>query len=296
MEQKLETMKSLRFGVENEFEHISRSKMADAIQSVVGGTQTYEGGPHDAIAVTAPDGRKWRAMRDGSLQSGAEFVTPILGWDDIPVYQDVLRAIREAGAKTPDTTSQHVHVGAADLTAPQVANLVRSFYKQEKLIHAAFGTLDRRLARYTRPTDRGFVERVIEKKPQTMRELNEAWFGTYTPRPAHYDSHRYRSLNINPLWEDKQTVEFRFGNGTSHAGEARAMVVFCLAMVARAKLARAASGRNPREYDAATARYDFRVLLLHLGLIGDEFRTVRFNLLKRLKGSSAWRNGRPERR
>ena len=129
-----------------------------------------------------------------------------------------------------------------------------------------------------------------------MRELNEAWFGTYTPRPRHYDSHRYRSLNINPLWEDKRTVEFRFGNGTSHAGEARAMVVFCLAMVARAKLARAASGRNPREYDEATARYDFRVLLLHLGLIGDEFRTVRFHLLKRLKGSSAWRGGRPEGR
>ncbi len=47
-------------------------------------------------------------------------------------------------------------------------------------------------------------------------------------------------------------MEFRFGNGTTHAGEARAMAIFCLAMVAKAKLARAASGRNPREYNETT--------------------------------------------
>ena len=43
-------------GIENEFEHISRQRMADAILSVVGGRQTY-GGPHNAITVVAPDGR-----------------------------------------------------------------------------------------------------------------------------------------------------------------------------------------------------------------------------------------------
>lgn len=295
MNQKLETIKSLHLGIENEFEQISRQRMADAIQSVVGGHQTY-GGPHNAISVVAPDGREWKAMNDGSLRNGAEFVTPILGWDDLPTYQECIRAIRRAGAKTPETTSQHVHVGAADMTPQQITNLVRSFYKQEVLIHKAFGTLESRLQRYTRPMDRIFVDRIIARKPRTMRELNEAWFGTYTPNPAHYDGHRYRSLNINPLFESKRTVEFRFGNGTTHAGEARAMAVFCLAMVAKAKLAKAASGRNPREYNETTARFDFRVALLHLGLIGDEFKTVRQHLLKRLPGSSAWRNGRAESR
>ena len=85
---------------ENEFEHISRQRMADAIMSVVGGRQTY-GGPHNAITVVAPDGREWKAMSDGSLRDGAEFVTPILGWDDLPTYQEYIRAIRRAGAQTP---------------------------------------------------------------------------------------------------------------------------------------------------------------------------------------------------
>ena len=294
MNEKLEEIKSRKFGVENEFEEISRQRMADAIQSVIGGRQVRSGYAHNAIAVVAPDGREWKAMSDGSLRNGAEFVTPILGWDDLPTYQECIRAIRRAGAKTPSTTSQHVHVGAADLTPQQVANLVRSFYKQEVLIHKAFGTLESRLQRYTQPCDRAFVDRIIARKPRTMRELNEAWFGEYRPTFAHYDSHRYHSLNISPLFEEKRTVEFRFGNGTTHAGEARSMAIFCLAMVAKAKLARAASGRNPREYNETTARFDFRVALLHLGLIGDEFKTVRHHLLKRLPGSAAWRNGRPE--
>ena len=58
MNDKLETIKSLRYGVENEYENISRQKMATAIQSVVGGEITY-GGAHDAINVVAPDGRVW---------------------------------------------------------------------------------------------------------------------------------------------------------------------------------------------------------------------------------------------
>ena len=291
-DEKLQTFKSLTFGTELEYESISRQRMAEAIQGVVGGTIRH-GGPHNAITVTDPEGREWKAMDDGSLRNGAEFVTPILRWENIELLQAVVRAIRHAGAKTPATTSQHVHVGVADFTAEQLTNLVRIHYKQEKLIHKAFGTLETRLAHYTRPTDRDFVERILSRRPRTLDELNEAWFGRRQTFFAHYDGHRYRSLNLNPVWEPKRTVEWRFGNGTTHSGEAKTMVALCLAMAAKAKLARAASGRNPREYSEASAKYDMRVFLLHLGLSGDEFKSVRMHLLKRLPGSAAWKNGRP---
>ena len=291
-DEKLQTFKSLTFGTELEYENITRQKMAEAIQGVVGGTIRH-GGPHNAVTVTDPEGREWKAMDDGSLRNGAEFVTPILRWENIELLQAVVRAIRHAGAKTPATTSQHVHVGVADFTAEQLTNLVRIHYKQEKLIHKAFGTLETRLAHYTRPTDRDFVERILARRPRTLDELNEAWFGRRQAFFAHYDGHRYRSLNLNPVWEPKHTVEWRFGNGTTHSGEAKTMVALCLAMAAKAKLARAASARNPREYSEASAKYDMRVFLLHLGLSGDEFKSVRMHLLKRLPGSAAWKNGRP---
>ena len=293
-DEKLQTFKSLTFGTELEYENITRQRMAEAIQSVVGGRIDYQGGPHDTIAVIDAEGRAWKAMSDGSLRGGAEFVTPILKWENIELLQAVIRAIRHAGAKTPSTTSQHVHVGVAGWTAEQLTNLVRIHYKQEKLIHKSAGTLESRLNRYTRPTDRAFVDRILARKPHTLDELNEAWFGQRTTSFAHYDGHRYRSLNLNPVWEPKHTVEWRFGNGTTHSAEAKSMIALCLAMAAKAKMARAASARTPREYNEASAKYDMRVFLLHLGLSGEEFKNIRMHLLKRLPGSAAWKNGRPQ--
>ena len=37
-------------------------------------------------------------------------------------------------------------------------------------------------------------------------------------------------------------------------------------------------------------RYSFRVFLLNLGLIGDEFKNCRTHLLKHLDGNIAWRH------
>ena len=54
---------------------------------------------------------------------------------------------------------------------------------------------------------------------------------------------------------------------------------------------RAASSRK-RSFDPQSARYDFRVFLLHLGLIGDEFKTARKHLIAALPGDSAFKRGR----
>lgn len=59
--------------------------------------------------------------------------------------QECLRALRKAGAKTPECTSRHVHVGEQNFTARQIANIVRIFYKQDELILKAAWTLERRL-------------------------------------------------------------------------------------------------------------------------------------------------------
>ena len=48
----------------------------------------------------------------------------------------------------------------------------------------------------------------------------------------------------------------------------------------------------PIPFDPQSARYDFRVFLLHLGLIGDEFKTARKHLIAALPGDSAFKRGR----
>lgn len=182
----IEAAKALTFGTELEYTNISRERAARAIHTVVGGTVRYTGGSYDEWTVIAPDGRHWKAISDGSLTdraTSAEVVTPLLKWDDLETLQAVVRALRHAGAKTPDCTSQHVHVGIADFDARQIANIARIFYKQEELILKAAGTLERRLQHYTRRTDRAFIERLEKAKPTTRDALNRAWFGYANPPP-----------------------------------------------------------------------------------------------------------------
>ena len=64
-----------------------------------------------------------------------------------------------------------------------------------------------------------------------------------------------------------------------------------LAVAAKALNGRAASSRK-RSFDPQSARYDFRVFLLHLGLIGDEFKIARKHLIAALPGDSAFKRGR----
>jgi hypothetical protein len=290
-----ETMKSLSFGTELEYTNISRERAAKAIHKIVGGSIRYEGGGYDAWTVRAADNRVWKAVSDGSLGSratSAEVVTPILKWEDLPTLQEVVRELRKAGAKATNCTSQHVHVNVSDFEARQIANLARIFYKQEELVLKSAGTWEHRIDSYTRRTDRDFIERLEQAKPKTKTELNRAWFGYDNPNPAHYDSARYRALNLNNVWRIG-TAEVRAFNGSTHAGEIKSHIILCLAIAAKAKTAKAASSKNQRPYSEASAKYDMRVFLLRIGLIGAEFKNVRMHLLKRLPGSAAWKNGRP---
>ena len=133
-------MNERTFGCELEYEGIDREKAAKIVAEVTGGAARYEGYHLNNWVVTMPDGRKWQVVSDGSLNGGAEVVTPILKWEDIETLQKVVRALRARGAKANDRTGLHVHVGAADFGPSAIKNLVRTFYKQETLILKAAGT------------------------------------------------------------------------------------------------------------------------------------------------------------
>ena len=72
---------------------------------MVGGTVQHVGSPacYDPYDVVAPDGRRWRVMADASLNADrtrqAEVVSPILTYADLETLQEVVRAVRKAGAK-----------------------------------------------------------------------------------------------------------------------------------------------------------------------------------------------------
>jgi len=286
-------MRSLNYGVEIETVGLDKDAVARAIQRVVGGEARPNGSGWEVVAA---DGRVWRAVPDGSLSGcrNAEVVTPILAYSDLETLQEVVRALRAAGARTDDSCGIHVHVDGARFDAKTLTNLVRIVHKQERLIEAALGTQRRRLERYCRPISAEFMARLDAARPTTLEGFNTAWYGYHNRRPARYDSSRYAGLNLNSFFV-RRTIEIRAFEATLHAGKVKAYVQFVLALAAKALNAKSTSGKR-REYNAETSKYDFRVFLLGLGMIGDEFATARKHLLDHLGGSSAWKGERRDRR
>ena len=286
------------FGCELEYEGIGQQKAANIVARVTGGTATWRGTHLNNWEVKMEDNRVWQVVSDGSLcGTSAEVVTPICRYADIEMIQEVVRALRKGGAKVNERTGLHVHVGAADFTPENLKNLVRTFYKNEKLILKAAGTLPRRIARYTRETDRAFIDRICNLRNPSMNDINVGWFGRLNLSPYHYDEHRYRALNLNNFWgaNAKKTFEMRFWNGTTHAGELKSAILFGLLLAVRAKKAKASSARQ-RMLDPNNDRYNFRCFLIRIGGNGDLFKTMRHHLLKRLTGTSAWRRERLDAR
>ncbi len=289
-------MRTLRFGIEIETIGQTRNKVAEAIASITGGQVRHTGTPrcYDPWEVIAPDGRKWKVMADSSLSASfnyqAEVVSPILTYADIETLQEIIRAVRRAGAKVDASCGIHIHVDAAAFTPKAVCNLVKTVNKQEKLIEHALGITDRRRARWCKGINQTFLARIERERPTTLEALNRAWYGRYTPNPAHYNDTRYHGLNLHNVWF-RGTVEYRWFESTLHAGKIKAYIQFALALSAKAIGARSARSAR-RDFNPNTAKYDFRVFLLSLGLIGDEFKTARLHLLAGLGGSSAWKGER----
>ena len=303
-----EAMKAQTFGVEIEMNHITRKKAA-IIAAGFFGTNNYEykGGGYDKWVAYDENHRVWQFESDSSIhgpsEEKTELVTPILHYEDIETLQELVRILRKAGAVSnpQQGCGVHIHVGAEWHTPKTLRNLVNIMAAHEEILIHAISIAESRTSTYCKTTSQSFLKRLNEKKPTTMAELADIWYtennGRYD-RTAHYNNSRYHMLNLHATFT-KGTVEFRlfqFNNpghnfkGGLHAGQLKSYIQLCLAMNQAAKEAKNAS---PKKLDTDNEKYAMRCWLLRLGFIGDEFKTARDMLTRRLTGDAAFRHGRP---
>ncbi len=292
-------LQDLRFGIEIETVGQTRAMVAEAIKFVVGGTISRHGGYGYEPTYHVEDlaGRTWKVVHDGSLISvpahlRAEVVSPVLTYADLDQLQEVVRSLRTVRAKVDAKCGIHIHVDAAPFDAKQLCNLAKLVYKQEPLILHALGISAERLSSYTKPIDPAFITKLEQQRPQTKDALNVLWYGHSNHNPTHYDQTRYHGVNLHNVWY-RGTIEFRWFEATLHAGKIKSYVQLVLAIAAKALNARSAASAK-REFDPASAKYDLRVFLLRLGMIGAEFKTARKFLLENMPGNGAWKHGRPQ--
>lgn len=302
-------MKKQTIGVEVEMNNITREDAAKTAAAFFG-TGRYEytarRNGYETWSAWDGDGREWKFQKDVSIQGPdskkCEMVTPILTYGDIETLQEIIRKLRHAGAKSDATRGcgVHIHIGAKGHTPQTLRNLANIMASHESLLADALN-LDRgRMSRYCRTVDPRFLETLNRRKPKTMAKLADIWYTSQNAgygRDAHYNDSRYHMLNLHATFT-KGTVEFRLFqfdapadgklNGL-HAGQLKSYIQLCLALSQMAKEVRTAS---PRPQQNENPKYAMRTWLLRLGFIGDEFKTARELLTKRLAGDTAFRNGR----
>ena len=300
MSDKFGGIKTRKFGIEIEMTGITRCEAAKAIQKVLGGEIRHEGGSYDKYTVRDEKYRKWQIVSDRSIIASrkdggyadsfykVEMNSPVLEYEDFDLLQKVIRALRRAGAITGSQycCGTHIHIDAADFTPRHLINLINIWSSKEDYLWDALQVSSLR-SNYCKKIDRNFVAKLNQKKPKTMDGIKELWYaGTYESPHIHYNPTRYNALNLHSYFQHGH-FEIRACNASLHAGEVKAQILLALAISNAAVTKKYCS---PAVSHSDNMRYSFRVFLLNLGFIGDEFKNYRAHLLKHLSGDIAWRH------
>lgn len=295
-------MLRVNFGIEIEFTGITREKAARVAAEILQGTYSEGGTYYDAKKVTAPDGRVWKFMYDGSIncqskengrkvsagrEYSVELVSPILSYQqDIETLQELIRQLRHAGAFANTSCGIHIHLDGADHTPRSIRNFVNIIASKNDLFYKALEIAPQRM-NYCKKMDSILVEKLNHKKPTTMRQIEEIWYEGYSEsRDTHYHNSRYHFLNLHSFFTGNHTVELRGFNSELHAGKVRSYIVLALALNHQALTQKCASAKKPQ---IENEKFAMRTYLNRIGFIGEEFANCREHLTSALSGSAAWR-------
>lgn len=296
-------LKNQLFGVEVEMTGITREKAARLVAEVLGTTPSHpESNCYHTRTIADQAARKWKIMRDSSItpirnddtsepldEYRVEFVTPPLNYSDIELLQNIIRKLRENGAKAHSSCGIHIHVDGANHTAVSLRRLVNFMTARQDLIYEALQIGDRESS-WCHKLNKTLLDAMKKDKYLTKEKAEEIWYSRANDGYCggidhqHYNSTRYHGVNLHSFFT-KGTVEFRLFNSTLHAGKIKAYIQFCLAVSAWAITSqekivfRSMDGYTPEQKVTI-----MRNILTHrLGLYGDEFKTCRLHLMTPLK-------------
>lgn len=281
------TMHNQTFGLELEFGGISRQRAIDTVKGVLGPSRyNYGNEMYDS------KDRKWKIVRDGSINESLggdknELVTPPLKYEDMELLQNVVRALRRAGAKIDSSCGIHIHVGLEPYTAKSLKNLIKFYGKYENMFYKAVNVHSNRQNNYTKKFTQYHSDLFEQANSiKTVDDIKKMWYHRFDSDPTcHYDNSRYCGLNLHNIWYKgwySGTVEFRFFNATLHAGEIRSYVTLILAMSAKALNAKTI---NMRQANLINDEHLFPKVLGGMGILArdPEMKNVYKHLMKNME-------------
>ena len=284
---------------------ITRRQAAEAAAALFGATarQTHESRTYDPWEVKDREGKAWRFVCDASIHGSrrlglqqvsigdsvykVEMNSPKLEYGELGKLQEVVRALRRAGAVVNESCGMHVHVDASKHTPQSLKNALSIMYSKEDILFKALNVNERRVERWCQKVREPMLEK-IRKLPAntTMERLKREWYEGSDESDEHYNWTRYYALNLHSVFY-RGTLEWRCFESALHAGKVRANITLALAISAQA-INQSRTVMRKTEISENPA-FTFRTFLLRLGLIGPEYKNVWEHLLSNLPGDRAWR-------
>lgn len=283
---------------------ITRRQAAEAAATLFGTTarQTHESRTYDPWEVKDREGKAWRFVCDASIHGSrrlgpqqvptgdgvykVEMNSPKLEYGELGKLQEVVRALRGAGAVVNESCGMHVHVDASKHTPQSLKNALSIMYSKEDILFKALNVNERRVERWCQKVREPMLEKIRKLPANTMERLKREWYEGSDESDEHYNWTRYYALNLHSVFY-RGTLEWRCFESTLHAGKVRANITLALAISAQA-INQSRTVMRKTEISENPA-FTFRTFLLRLGLIGPEYKNVREHLLSNLPGNRAWR-------
>ena len=206
---------------------LTRQKAAEAVASLFGtmARQTHESRTYDPWEVIDNEGKKWRFVFDSSIHASprigrqqlplsdgtykVEMNSPKLEYSEMGKLQEVVRALRHAGAVVNGSCGMHVHVDASKHTPQSLKNALSIMYSKEDILFKALNVNEHRVERWCQKVREPMLEK-IRKLPTntTMERLKREWYGGRDESYEHYNWTRYYALNLHSVFY-RSTLEWR---------------------------------------------------------------------------------------
>ena len=235
-------LKNQLFGVEVEMTGITREKAAAIVAEVLRTTASRPDSTcYETRTIADQAARKWKVMRDSSICSirndgsnapmdeyKVELVTPPLNYIDIELLQNIIRKLRENGAKSHSSCGIHIHVDGANHNPQSLRRLVNFMTSRQDLIYEAL-EIGNRADRWCHKLNSALLAEMKKNRNLSKEKAEQIWYSSANDGYSggvshdHYNTTRYHGVNLHSYFS-KGTVEFRLFNSTLHADKTECML------------------------------------------------------------------------
>jgi len=169
-----------------------------------------------------------------------------------------------------ELTSFEVAVPIEGHTGSSLRNLVNMIYCKQTLIKKSLGITGNII-------EDEFCKDINEAKIEALEDFKTAIESIGTDKCSGI------GFDFN-----NRSIAFKFLEGEASPEKVKAYTQFVALLNQNAKALKHASAKSK---DTDNDKFTFRVFLIRLGMIGDEYKTARKVLLEKLEGNSAFRSG-----